>query len=136
MFDDYVQFEKRLDRTNLLVVTLAVLIGALLHSFRGAISLGAGGLISWVNFRWLKQAVNFVILQGGQGPVGWRVGFQYAGRYALIGLALFVTIRFRFLDVTLLLAGLFSYVLAVILECIFEIARSLFGTDLNGRTRT
>ena len=136
MLDDYAQFEKRLDRTNLLVVTLGVVLVALLHSVLGAVSLGVGGLISYVNFRWLKQAVNFVILQGGKGPVGWRVGIQYAARYALIALALFVTIRFRLLDVTLLLAGLFSYVLAVLLECIVEIGRSLFRTDLDGRTRT
>lgn len=136
MVYDYAQFEKRLDRTNLIVVILGVVLVALLHSVRGAVSLGVGGLISYVNFRWLKKVVNFLILQGGKGPVGWRVGIQYAARYALIGLALFVTIRFRLLDVTLLLAGLFSYVLAVLLECIVEIGRSLFRTDLDGRTRT
>ena len=119
MFEDYAQFEKRLDRTNLIVILLAVTLVTLLDSPRGAASIGAGGLISYVNFRWLKQAVNFVILKGGEGPVGRRVGVQYAGRYALIGIALFVTIRFTLLDMTLLLAGLFSYVLAVLLECIF-----------------
>ena len=133
MFDDYAQFERRLDRTNFVVIALAVTLVGFLDSPRGAASLGAGGLISYVNFRWLKQAVNFVIRQGGEGPVGRRVGLQYAGRYALIVIALFVTIRFTLLDVTLLLAGLFSYVLAVLLECIFEIGSSLLRVDPNGR---
>ena len=133
MFDDYAQFERRLDRTNLIVILFAVTLVGFLDSPRGAASIGAGGLISYVNFRWLKRAVNFVILQGGDGPVGRRVGLQYAGRYALIGIALFATIRFTLLDVALLLAGLFSYVLAVLLECIFEIGNSLLRADPDGR---
>jgi len=108
----------------------------LFDSVRGSFSLGVGGVISYVNFHWLKQAVNYVVLEGGKGPVGRRVGLKYAGRYALIGAALFVTIRFTLLDATLLLAGLFSYILAVFLECIFEIGRSLLGADPNGRTHT
>jgi hypothetical protein len=134
VLEDYRAFERRLDRTNLIVVLLAVALVAFLDSPRGGASIGAGGLISYVNFRWLKRAVNFVILEGGEGPVGRRVGLQYAGRYALIGIALFVTIRFTLLDLTLLLAGLFSYVLAVFLECLFEISSSLLRRDPNGRT--
>jgi hypothetical protein len=56
-----------------------------------------GGVLSLVNFHWLKRAVDFVILEGGTGPVGKRVAWQYAGRYALIALTLYVTIRFRLL---------------------------------------
>lgn len=134
MFDSYQQFEKRLDRTNFLVVIAAAALALALHSVKGAASIAAGGALSYLNFHWLKQAVNYVILKGGQGPVGRRVGLQYAGRYALIGLALYVTIRFTILDLTLVLAGLFSYVLAVLLESIFEIGRSLFRVDQNGRT--
>ena len=134
MFEDYAHFERRLDRTNFVIIVIAITLAGFLDSLRGATSIGVGGVISYVNFRWLKQAVNFVILQGGEGQVGRRVGLQYAGRYALIGIALFVTIRFTLLDVTLLLAGLFSYVLAVLLECILEIGSSLLRSDPNGRT--
>ena len=134
MFEDYPRFERRLDRTNLIVVGLGIAVTLIFVDVEGAASVGAGGLISYVNFRWLKRAVNFVILQGGTGPVGWRVGIQYAGRYALIGFALFATIHFSVLNVPLLLAGLFSYVLAVILECIIEIVSSLHRADPNGRT--
>ncbi len=134
MLDSYQQFEKRLDRTNFLVIVVAAALALAFHSAKGAASIATGGAISYVNFHWLKQAVNYVILKGGQGPVGWRVGLQYAGRYALIGLALYVTIRFTLLDLTLVLAGLFSYVLAVLLESIFEIGRSLLRVDQNGRT--
>ena len=134
MLDDYQLFERRLDRTNLVVIVLAVVAAALLHSSRGAASLAVGGAISWVNFRWLKLAVDHIVRRGGERPVGWRVALQYAGRYALIGLAVYVSIRFTLLDLALLLAGLFSYILAVLLECLFEIGRTLTRRDPNGRT--
>jgi hypothetical protein len=134
MLDDYQLFERRLDRTNLIVIFLAVLAVAVLHSPRGAASLAVGGVISSINFRWLKQAVNHVIRQGGEHSVGPRVLLQFAGRYALIGLALYVSIRFTILDLAFLLAGLLSYILAALLECIFEIGRTLTRRDPNGRT--
>ena len=134
MLDNYQAFERRLDRTNLFVILLATAAAAVLHSPRGAASVAVGGAISWVNFRWLKQAVDHVITHGGEGPVGRRIGLQYAGRYALIGLALYVSIRFTLLDLALLLAGLFSYILAALLECLFEIGRTLTRRDSNGRT--
>ncbi len=134
MYDFYQQFEKRVDRTNLVVVVAAVGLALALHSAKGALSVGVGGAISYINFLWLKRAVDYIVLNGGQGEVGRWVRLQYIGRYALIGLGLYVTIRFTLLDLALLLAGVFSYVLAVLLECFFEIGRSLFRVDQNGRT--
>ena len=72
----------------------------------------------------LKQAVDFVILKGGSGPVGKRVAWQYVGRYALIALTLYVTIRFSLLSPALIVAGLLVYVLAILLESVFEVLKS------------
>jgi hypothetical protein len=83
-----------------------------------------GGILSTVNFHWLKQAVDYVILEGGSGPVGKRVLWQYAGRYALIALTLYVTIRYSILVPALIVAGLLVYVLAILLESVFEIGKS------------
>ena len=134
MVDSYQQFEKRLERTNLAVVFIAIVLTLVFHSVKGATSIAIGGAISYVNFHWLKQAVNHLILNEGKGTVGRRIGHQYVARYALIGLVLYVTIRFTLLDLPLVLAGLFSYVLAVLLESILEIARSLLRVNQNGRT--
>ena len=130
----YDQFERRIDRTNCLIVVVAVAFTLALHSVKGAFSLTAGGALSYLNFHWLKQVINDLILKGGKGPIGRRVVLQYSGRYALIGLALYVTIRFTFLELSLFLVGLFSYVLALLLESLFEIGRSLFRVNQNGRT--
>ena len=134
MVDFYQQFEKRVDRTHLVVVVGAVGLVLALHSVKGAVSVGFGGAISYVNFLWLRRAVDYIVRNEGDVDVGRWVKWQYIGRYVLIGLGLYVTIRFTVLDLALLLAGIFSYVLAVLIECFFEVGRSLFRVDHNGRT--
>ena len=117
-------FDRRVDRTAIILFVLASGITFYLYSGRAALSLAVGGVVSTINFRWLKQAVDFVILRGGSGPVGKRVAWQYAGRYALIVLTLYVTIRFSLLFPAFIAAGLLVYVLAILLESVFEIGKS------------
>jgi hypothetical protein len=117
-------FDRRVDRTGLVLLILASGITFFLYSGRAALSLAVGGILSTVNFHWLKQAVDYVILEGGSGPVGKRVLWQYAGRYALIALTLYVTIRYSILVPALIVAGLLVYVLAILLESVFEIGKS------------
>ena len=80
------------ERTGFILLVLASGITLFMVSGRAALSLALGGVLSIVNFHWLKQAVDYVILEGGSGPVGKRVAWQYAGRYALIAITLYVTI--------------------------------------------
>ena len=121
---DQTAFDRRVDRTGLILLILATVITFFVYSGRAALSLALGGVLSTVNFHWLKQAVDFVILEGGSGPVGKRVAWQYAGRYALIALTLYVTIRYSILVPALIVAGLLVYVLAILLESVFEIGKS------------
>ena len=117
-------FDRRVDRTGFILLVLASGITFFMVSGRAALSLALGGVLSTINFHWLKQAVDFVILEGGSGPVGKRVVWQYAGRYALIALTLYVTIRYSILVPALIVAGLLVYVLAILLESVFEIGKS------------
>ena len=121
---DNASFDRRVDRTAIVLLVLVAGITFYLHSSRAAISLVVGGALSTINFHWLKQAVDFVILKGGSGPVGKRVAWQYAGRYAVIALTLYVTIRFSLLIPALIVAGLLVYVLAILLESVVEIGKS------------
>lgn len=125
--DHNVFFGARLDRTSLILLVVSCIAALAFYSLRSAMSIAVGGAISTVNFHWLKQAVDYIILKGAEGPVGKRVALQYAGRYALIALVLYVTLRFSVLDPVFVLAGLLIYVLAVLLEAICEIAKSLTG---------
>ena len=134
MNEDMPEIEKRLDRTSLIVTLIAVPAAFSMHSPKAALSLGVGAMLSYINFHWLKQAVDFVILHGAHGNIGRRVMVRYAGRYALIGLVLYVTIRSSALDLLLVLAGLFVYVLAILIECVSEVGRVLIKEHRNGRT--
>jgi len=117
-------FDRRVDRTGFILLILASGITFFMYSWRAALSLALGGVLSTINFHWLKQAVDYVILEGGSGPVGKRVLWQYAGRYALIAITLYVTIRYSILVPALIVAGLLVYVLAILLESVFEIGKS------------
>lgn len=135
MSDDPLEhLDRRLDRSSLIVTIAAVPLVFFLHSPKAALSVAVGAGLSWINFRWLKQAIDFVILKGAEGPVGKRVLARYAGRYALIGIILYATIRSSVLDVVFVLAGLFVYVLAILIECISEVGRVLIKDYRNGRT--
>jgi len=124
MIFDNAAFDRRVDRTGLILLILATAITLYIYSWQAALSIALGGILSTINFHWLKQAVDFVILKGGSGPVGKRVAWQYAGRYALIALTLYVTIRSSILMPALIVAGLLVYVLAILLESVFEIGKS------------
>ena len=132
--DQLQEFDKRLDRNSLILTLIAAPSVFALHSSKSAVSLAAGAGLSYVNFHWLRQAVDYVILQGAQGDVGRRVLFRFVGRYALIGLFLYVTIRSSVLDIAFVFAGLLVYVLAILIECVSEVCRVLIEDYRNGRT--
>ena len=125
--------DRRLNRTSL-ILTLAVMpILVTVRSASAAFSFGAGALLSYINFHWLKQAVDFVILKGAQGDVGGRVVFRFVARYALIALFLYVTIRSSILSLLFVFAGLLVYVAAILVECVSYVCRVLIRDYRSGR---
>jgi hypothetical protein len=132
--DGFEGLDRRLDRSSLIITLLAVPFILALHSAKGAASLAAGAALSYVNFRWLKQAVDFVVQAGAEGGVARRVVIRFVGRYVLIALFLYVTIRSSVLDIVFVFAGLLVYVLAILIECVSEVCRVLIKDYRNGRT--
>src|SRR5215510_3071823 len=124
MTDDWFEgLDRRLDRSSLIVTIIAVPIVFGVYSLKAAASVLAGSALSYINFRWLKQAVDFVVLQGAESKVGRRVLARFVGRYALIGLSLYVTIRSSALDLVFVFAGLLVYIVAILIECVSEVGR-------------
>lgn len=128
------QIERRIDRTSLLLTLVLAAAVLAFHSAKAALSLGVGGALSYINFHWLRQAVDFIVLKGAQGRIWGRVTLRYTARYALIGVVLYVTIRTSRLDLIWVFSGLFVYVFAVLIECISEVGRTLVRDYRNGRT--
>jgi hypothetical protein len=135
MTDDWFEgVDRRLDRYSL-VLTIAA-VGALffLHSAKVAASFLAGAALSYINFHWLKQAVDFAVTHVSQSAPVKRVIARWVGRYALIAVVLYVTIRSSVLDVVFVFAGLLVYVAAILIECVSEVGRVLIKDSRNGRT--
>ena len=107
-----------------------------LHSAKAALSLAAGAVLSYINFRWLKQAVDFIVVQGAQGQAARGVAFRFVARYALIAIFLYVTIRSSALQLIFVFAGLLIYVVAILIECFSEVIRVVIEDFRNGRSRT
>ena len=126
--------DRRLDRSSLILTGLAMLIALPLYSPKAAVSLGAGAALSYINFKWLKQAIDFLVTHVSDSAPARRVLVRFVGRYALIGCVLYVTIRSSLLDVRFVLAGLLVYVAAILIECISEVGKVLIRDYRNGRT--
>jgi len=126
--------DKRLDRSSLILTLIAMPVVFVTYSARASVSVGAGALLSYINFSWLKQAIDFMVAHVSESAPVRRVLARFVGRYALIALALYVTIRSSFLDLVFVFAGLLVYVAAILIECVSEVGRVLIRDYRNGRT--
>ena len=126
--------DRRLDRSSLVLTLAAMPVAFFLHSAKAALSIGAGAMLSYINFHWLKQAVDFAVTHVTDSAPARRVIMRFVGRYVLIALALYVTIRGSVLDLVFVLAGLLVYVAAILIECVSEVGRVLIKDFRNGRT--
>lgn len=136
MTDDIFQgLDKRLNRSALIVTLIAVPVTLYFYSAKAALSVVSGAVLSYINFHWLKQAIDFVVLQGAQGGGSRGVAARFVARYALIALFLYVTIHSSALELVFVFAGLLTYVVAILIECVSVVAGfDPRSGDPNGRT--
>ncbi len=96
---------------------------------RAAVGVAAGAILSWVNYRWMKQGVDTLARlsaaqagrQGAQVPPS--VYLKFLGRYALLIVAAYAILRAFRPPVASLLAGFFSVVAAVLVEMVGQLFR-------------
>jgi ATP synthase I chain len=94
-----------------------------------ASGVAAGAILSWVNYRWMKQGVDTLArlstAQAGtqrvQVPVS--VYMKFLGRYALLIVAAYAILRAFRPPVASLLAGFFSVIAAVLVEMVGQLFR-------------
>src|SRR3990172_4858573 len=134
----YFELERRLWQHALWLSGIALALGIAFRAWRFILSFAVGALLSAVNFSWMKHGVDrLVALQSASSlPLSQsnrKIILKYLLRYALIGGALYVIFRFRFLDLGGAILGLFLFVGAVLFECIFLVGRSLLR-ERDGRT--
>jgi small-conductance mechanosensitive channel len=115
---------------HFMIVTAAVLVALAWWKFgtRPALGLACGCVIAYVNFHWLKRAIQgfadratgSVSSQSGQGIV-----FRFLLRYFLMAMGAYVILTVSPASLNGLLAGLFLPVPAIAFEAIFELYAAL-----------
>ena len=94
-----------------------------------ASGVAAGAILSWVNYRWMKQGVDTLArlstaqagTQRAQVPVS--VSMKFLGRYALLIVAAYAILRAFRPPAASLLAGFFSVIAAVLVEMVGQLFR-------------
>ena len=111
-------------RRCMLVLGAAGVVGVWLGvGWRFGAGLLVGCAIAYVNFHWLKKAVNALadrVTRTGQRGSSSGIVSQFLLRYALIALAAYVIFRVSVASVYGLLAGLFLPVAAIFCEAMYE----------------
>ncbi|HEV2114281.1 MAG TPA: hypothetical protein VGR50_09025 [Terriglobales bacterium] len=151
MPDFYAAAERRIWRFQLALAALGIAGAWFLAGRPGAIGFAVGAAASSVNFLWLKQAVNALANKAviGAAPAAIAgpehpdanaseapaqpakrrsssaVIWKFLGRYGLIGIVAYATLRYTGWNVKALLAGLFLFVAAILAEICVEIALGL-----------
>jgi uncharacterized membrane protein YvlD (DUF360 family) len=106
-------------------------IVALYHRREWAIGIAAGSALAWLNFRWLAQGLDALVVDstaqaGSQRPhVSLVTYFLAVFRYALIALCVYGIFKFLSIPLVSLLLGLCSLGAATIAASIYEIAKPL-----------
>lgn len=135
----YASAERRIEWVTLLIAAIAAIAAVFLWSAKAAAGVAAGGALSWLNFRWMKQGVGALARLSTARPqtqgsaakdaeadadkpsharVPPSVYFKFLGRYALLIVAAYVILRGFRLPPASLIAGFFAVGAAVIIEMI------------------
>jgi hypothetical protein len=96
------------------VVVVMAIAAAPFYGLRAAIGVVLGGLLAWLNFRWLDSSTRAILVDPlvATTPI---LAMRYVLRYVLIAAVLVVIYYSDLLPVVAVIAGLASFALAVVL---------------------
>ena len=116
-----------LDRAvrRILSITLALIVlGSAVYfitaGWRGGCGFLLGGLISYLNFQWIKRTV-YALGETAGGKPRAKVAVFLGLRYLLLGLGAYAILKFSEISLSAALVGLFAPAAAVILEILIEL---------------
>jgi hypothetical protein len=89
--------------------------------WRGGCGFLLGGLISYLNFHWIKRTVYALGEATGGKPPRSSLAVFLGLRYLLLGLCAYVILKFSEISLSAALVGLFAPAAAVILEILIEL---------------
>jgi hypothetical protein len=125
----YAAAERRIEYLTVAIGIIASVAVAIHWGVKFGAGVAAGAVLSWINYRWMKQGVNALAklstAQAGaeKARVPPSVYFKFIGRYALLIVVAYVILRGFSLPAASVLAGFFVVVAAVIVELIGQLFR-------------
>ena len=129
----YAAAERRIEYLTIGIGAAAAIAAGAEWGFRVGAGVAVGALLSWLNFRWMKQGISALARlaatqSDGEKPHIPKSAYaKFLGRYVLLIIVAYVILRgFRSMGLALL-AGLFAGVAAVLVELIAQLFR---GTRL------
>jgi len=117
----YGRVTSRIFRAMLVIAGAGTIVALVWRGWTVGAGFALGAAISWINFRWLKHAVDG--LSGHRAPP--RLAVLAGFRYLLLGGVAYVILRYSSISLRATLVGLFVSVTAVIVEIFFEV---VYGT--------
>lgn len=119
-------------RRILILTAVSVFVGSILSyvyaDLRFAVGFTIGGVLSIINYYWLKVSLKTVFEQindGGDKPR--FLAGRYILRYAFLGTVLMIVYLTKTVSVVSVLLGLVSFALAIFLEGIIRLFTVLFN---------
>jgi hypothetical protein len=91
--------------------------------WRGLIGLTCSGLVTMINFLWLEEIVE-TLLQSTPRRQPWRLTVRTLSRFALLGVALLVTIFVARMNAVSVLLGFSIVVVGIMGEAVYSTFRS------------
>ena len=113
----YERVTSRIFRVTLVIAGAGTLAALAWRGWRVGAGFALGAAISWINFRWLKHAVDSLSGKRARPRLAVLAGF----RYLLLGGVAYVILSYSSISLRATLAGLFVSVTAVIAEIFFEV---------------
>src|SRR3954467_12684465 len=95
----------------------------LILGWRGLLGLTCSGLVTMINFLWLEEIVE-TLLQPTPGRHPWRLTVRTLSRFALLGVALLVTIFVARMNAVSVLLGFSIVVVGIMGEAVYSTIRS------------
>ena len=111
----------RILRLTLILTVGGAAVYLVIAGWRGGCGFLLGGLVSWLNFHWLKRTVYALGEAAAGKPPRARLAVLLGLRYLLLGLGAYAILRFSEISLTAALVGLFVPTAAVILEILIEL---------------
>ena len=126
----YAAAEKRIEYVALTIGAVGAVVAAIFWSGRAAVGVAVGALLSWLNYRWMKQGVGALAvlskLQHGAEKVRVppTVYVKFIGRYILLILSAYVILTRFSVPAASLLAGFGAVVVAALVEAIAQLLQT------------